>query len=54
MNNYEHLTEYLTAVFYFKKLLNEDIISNHEYNVIDTNIAKYYGISLSSIFRDFA
>ncbi len=52
-SKYEHFTEYTSVMYYFKSLLRNGVISKNEYNKIDTNIAKKYGISLSSIFRDY-
>ena len=48
---YEKILDYRTAMIVASDLLKKGIISEKEYNKIDTNIAKRYGVSSSSIFR---
>ncbi len=50
-NKYQTIFQYQSAMAWVRSLLYDDIITQSEYNKIDTNIAKRYGISSCSIFR---
>lgn len=48
MNN---IFQYHMVMAWVRSLLHDGIITQREYTKIDTNIAKRYGVSSSSIFR---
>lgn len=48
MNN---IFQYQMVMAWVRSLLHNGIITQREYTKIDTNIAKRYGVSSSSIFR---
>lgn len=50
-DKYQTIFQYQSVMAWVRSLLNEGIITQSEYNKIDTNIAKRYGISSCSIFR---
>ena len=47
----EKITLYRATMSAVKKMLDEGLISEEEYAVIDTIMAEKYGLSLSVIFR---
>ena len=47
----EKIALYLATMSAVQKMLNERLISEKEYAVIDTIMAEKYGLSLSVIFR---
>ena len=52
MSEYEEaLWRYQTAMALARKMLSQGIITEKEYEKIDTIIAKKYGVSSCSIFR---
>jgi len=50
MTKQEAVMHYKAAVVVFKQWLSAGIITEEEFNIINTNTAEDYGISLSSIF----
>jgi hypothetical protein len=50
MTKQEAVMHYKAAVAVFKQWLSEGIITEDEFNIINTITAEDYGISLSSIF----
>lgn len=48
---FQRLTEYKTAMYMAKKMLQEGIITQEDYAKIDTIFRDIKGISLSSIYR---
>ena len=50
-DKYQTIFQYQSVMAWVRSLLNDGIITQSEYNKIDTNIAKRYGISSCSIFR---
>ena len=50
-DKYQTIFQYQSVMAWVRSLLNDGIITQSEYNKIDTNIAKKYGISSCSIYR---
>lgn len=48
---YEKILDYRTAMIVASDLLKKGIISEKEYNKIDTIMTKKYGLSSSTIFQ---
>jgi len=48
---FQRISAYRAAMSLARSMLHQGIISQEEYNRIDTIMAKKYGISLGSIFR---
>ena len=53
MTKTEALMRYKAAVSVFKKWLSSGFITKRDFDIINTNTAEKYGISLSSIYVDF-
>lgn len=47
----KRLFTYNTTVVIMKRMLSDGVISEEEYNIIDTIIAEKYGFNSSSIYR---
>ncbi|MEG1925485.1 MAG: hypothetical protein RR415_07035 [Ruthenibacterium sp.] len=56
MNNtfYQQIQGYISAMTQARQMLGKKLISEEEYTIIDTIIARKYALSSCSIFRDNA